>query len=83
MDGAAGVGRKPIPRPSFLDTCDYLGYIYRERRWRDPILHRLLTWDGRHGEIEAFDLRGRHVAVLDSITGEPMKPARKGRRIRV
>jgi len=77
------LGRMPIPRPSFLDCCDYLGYVYGERRWRDRRMQRLLTWDGRHGEIEAFDLRGHHIAVLHAETGEPVKPARKGRRIRV
>jgi hypothetical protein len=43
----------------------------------------LLTWDALHGEIEAFDLRGRHIGVLDAINGDILKPARKGRRIRV
>jgi hypothetical protein len=43
----------------------------------------LLTWDSLHGEIEAFDLRGRHVGVLDAITGVMIKEARIGRRIRV
>jgi hypothetical protein len=57
--------------------------MYGERRWRDPVTRRLLTWDGLHGEIEAVDLRGRHVGVLDVMTGELLKPARKGRRIRV
>ncbi len=43
-----------------------------------------LTWDALHGEIEAFDLRGHHVGVLlDAVNGEDLKPARKGRRIRV
>jgi hypothetical protein len=75
--------RKPIPRPSYFDTCDYLGYRYGERRWRDSAARRLLTWDSLHGEIEAFDLRGRHVGVLDAITGVMIKEARIGRRIRV
>jgi hypothetical protein len=43
----------------------------------------LLTWDALHGEIEVFDLRGRHIGVLDAIAGDILKPARKGRRIRV
>ena len=77
------MGRRPIPRPSFLDSCDYLGYLYGERRWRDAAGRRLLTWDALHGEIEAFDLRGRHIGVLDAINGDILKPARKGRRIRV
>lgn len=43
----------------------------------------LLTWDGFHGEIKAFDMRGHHIVALDAVTGKPIKPARKGRRIRV
>jgi hypothetical protein len=59
------------------------GYLYEERRWRDRATGRLLTWDELHGEIAAFDLRGRHIGVLHAASGEPLKPARKGRRIRV
>jgi hypothetical protein len=33
-DGVVGVGRKPIPGPTFLDTCHDLGYIYGVRRPR-------------------------------------------------
>lgn len=77
------MGRKLIPRPSFLDTCHYLGYIYGERRWRsleDPVIY---TWDALHGEIEAYDTRGWHIGVLDATTSRPIKPARRGRRIHV
>jgi hypothetical protein len=77
------LGPKPIPKPSFLDSCEPLGYLYGERRWRDAAGRRLLTWDALHGEVEAFDLRGRHVGVLDAMTGKPIKQARVGRRIRV
>jgi hypothetical protein len=76
------MGRVPIPKPSFLDGCKHLGYIYGERRWLS-VDGFILTWDGRHGEIEAFDPRGRHVSVLDPLTGVEIKPARKGRRVRV
>jgi hypothetical protein len=76
------MGRVPIPKPSFLDRCEYLGYIHGERRWRGAD-GRILTWDTLHGEIEAFSRRGRHIAVLDAITGEAIKPPREGRRIRV
>jgi hypothetical protein len=76
------MGRVPIPRPSFLDGCASLGYVYGERRWRTPD-GMILTWDGRHGEIEAFDRYGHHVSVLDPMTGVEIKPGRKGRRIRV
>ncbi len=48
------MGRVPIPKPSFLDDCEYLGYIYGERRWRGSG-GLLFTWYGFHGEIEASD----------------------------
>ena len=76
------MGRVPIPKPSFLDRCQYLGYVEGDRRWRGSkgMLH---TWDGRHGEIETYDSRGRHRYVADAITGQPIGPPVKGRRIRV
>jgi hypothetical protein len=77
------LGRKPIPTPGYLDTCEHLGYLYGKRRWRDQAGKRLLTWDSLHGEIEAFDLRGRHIAVLDAVSGQVIKEGRKGRRIDV
>ncbi|MSP03523.1 MAG: hypothetical protein EXR07_21160 [Acetobacteraceae bacterium] len=76
------MGRKPIPKPGFLDSLAYLGYIQGERRWRDTDGF-LFTWDGLHGEIEAFDPRGRHRGALDAVTGAAIKPSRKGRTIRV
>ena len=75
--------RKRIPSPGFLDSCQYLGYIEGECRWRAPDDGFLFTWDALHGEVEAFDKRGRHIGVLDAVTGNPIKPMRKGRRIRV
>jgi hypothetical protein len=77
------LGRKPIPRPSYLDTCDYLGFVFGKGRWRSQNGTRLLTWDSLHGEIEVFNLRGKHVAVLDAISGKPRKGAIRGRRIDV
>jgi hypothetical protein len=77
------VGLKPIPRPGFLDPCEYLGYIYRERRWRSPDGRYLYTWDALLGEIEVFSKQGKHAYVADAVTGEISKPKRKGRRIRV
>jgi hypothetical protein len=74
---------KPIPKPGLLDICEFLGYIYGERRWRSPDGHYLYTWDSLHGEIEVFDKRGHHAFVADAVTGETLKPKRKGRRIRV
>ena len=69
------MGRIPIPKPSFLDGCEYLGYYEGNRVWRDR-KGSLYTWDWLHGEIEMFDRRGEHLAVLDPITGHRIKPAR-------
>ncbi len=77
------MGRKPIPRPGFLDTCDYPGYIEGERRWRNARGTLRYTWDDLHGEVEVFNTRGEHQGVVDAVTGRPVKPARKGRTIRV
>jgi hypothetical protein len=77
------VGRKPIPRPGFLDTCDYLGYIHGERRWRSLDGKYLLTWDSLHGEVEAFTARGAHVGTRDAITGRWIKDSVPGRWIDV
>jgi hypothetical protein len=47
------------------------------------MLDLLYTWDPLHGEIEVFTVRGRHVGVIDPLTGQQIKPAKKRRRIRV
>lgn len=75
--------QKPIPKPSYLDGMVYLGFVYGERRWRSICGRRLYTWDAFHGEIEVFSNRGKHLAVLDPITGKNIKDAVKGRTIDV
>jgi hypothetical protein len=77
------MGRRPLPRPCFLDACESLGFISGERRWRSPDGKRLYTWDALHGEIEAFNARGRHLGALDAVTGSPIKGPVRGRRIDV
>jgi hypothetical protein len=72
-----------IPSPSFLDTCEFLGAFDGEKRWRSPDRKRLYTWDSLHGEIEVFNARGRHLMVIEAVTGEFLKSGRKGRRINV
>lgn len=74
---------KPIPRPSFLDTCQSLGAFGGVRRWRSDDGERLYTWDSLHGEIEVFNKRGRHLGAVDAIHGHPIKQAVKGRKIDV
>lgn len=74
---------KPIPRPSFLDGCYYLGAFNAERRWRRKDGKRIFTWDSLHGEIEVFNARGRHLGVIDPIHGNIIKDAVPGRKIDV
>lgn len=74
---------KPVPKPSILDVCDCLGYKFGSQRWRSPDGKRIFTWDGLHGEIEVFNARGKHLGVIDPITGLPIKPAVAGRKIDV
>ena len=75
--------RKPIPKPSYLDDMEYLGFVNGSRRWRSLCGRRLYTWDAFHGEIEVFSARGKHLGVLDAITGANIKDAVKGRTIDV
>lgn len=72
----------PIPKPSYLDNCDYLGMKHGSRRWRSKDGKRLYTWDSLHGEIEVFDKRGIHLAVYDP-NGAYKSSKIKGRKIDV
>jgi len=74
---------KPIPSPSILDGCTRLGAFGGERRWRSPDGQRLYTWDSLHGEIEVYNKRGRHLGVVDAVTGKLLKDAVRGRKIDV
>ena len=73
---------KPRPDPCYLDQLECLGAFNGEKRWRSKD-GRLYTWDPKHGEIEVFNSRGRHIGVLDAVTGTMIKEPRKGRRIDV
>lgn len=75
--------KNSIPKPSFLDECEYLGFKNGERRWRSKKSDRYFTWDAFHGEIEVFNMRGLHLGVVDSKTGAAIKPAVRGRTIDV
>ncbi len=74
---------KPVPKPSLLDECEYLGFVHGEKRWCSLDGERIYTWDGLHGEIEVFNSRGKHIGVYDPINGRLIKPAKKGRKINV
>lgn len=74
---------KPIPKPSYLTYCDYLGVFNGERRWRSKDGKRIFTWDALHGEIEVFNKRGYHLGAIDAVHGHLIKDAVPGRKIDV
>lgn len=80
-------GSSPVPMPEgcFLRSSgvEYFGMRDGRRVWRSRTEDRYYTWDSLHGEIEAYDKRGRHVAVLDAIRGTTIKTAEPGRKINV
>lgn len=73
----------PIPAPNsgFIAKLEYLGQPEGRRRYRGD--RRYYEWDNLHGELEVYDSRGHHLGVVDAITGEDIKPAKRGRRIGV
>jgi hypothetical protein len=72
-----------VPPDSFLHRMEKLPTRGGQRRWRNGDGSRIYTWDALHGEVEVFNARGRHIGVADAVTGETMKPAKKGRSIDV
>ncbi|MBL7618614.1 MULTISPECIES: colicin E3/pyocin S6 family cytotoxin [unclassified Frankia] len=72
-----------MPPDSFLHAQEHAGAPGRKRRWRQKGGRRLYEWDDVHGHIEAYNARGRHVGVLDAITGVMIGEAVPGRRIDV
>ena len=38
-------------------------------------------WDHLHDEIEVYDRHGKHLGAMDSVTGEMIKPPKKGRSV--
>jgi hypothetical protein len=74
---------KTIPKPSFLDKQDYLGFKNGTQLWRSKDKKRHFTWDGLHGEIEVFNKNGNHLGSIEPIHGELRKEAVAGRYIDV
>ena len=75
-------GGYPFPSRAFWTNAIILAL----RKDRDDGEPRMAApWDSLHGEVEAFSIRGGHVAVLDAVTGlpKPNKSAVRGRRIDV
>lgn len=79
---AFALGRIPIPRPSYLDACQYIGFLYGRKRWRSHDGQRLYEWDDLHGEIEVYNRRGKHLGVLDA-SGKMISDPVLGRTINV
>jgi hypothetical protein len=71
----------PMPANCFLKKLEKWRIIDGRQTWRDADGRRVFTWDDLHGEVESFDRRGRHVAVLHPVTGEMIKDAVHGRRL--
>jgi hypothetical protein len=42
------------------------------KRWRDAD-GKIYEWDYRHGTVEVYDRRGRHLGEFDPLTGDPLK----------
>jgi hypothetical protein len=74
----------PIARthPDFLDTQIRVPW-QGVTRWRNEDGDRLYEYDSRHGHVEAYNSRGRHVGVLDVKSGVRIGGAKAGRKIDV
>ena len=48
------------------------------QRWEDG--RYIYEWDSRHGEVEKYDKRGKHLGSFDPETGEELKGPVPGRR---
>jgi hypothetical protein len=74
---------KARPKPCYLDAFDVWKVVNGNKVWRSADGRRLYTWDGLHGEIEAFDRRGDHLGALDAGTGKLIKLPDKGKKLDV
>ena len=50
------------------------------RRWKDE-RGNIYEWDYRHGTVEMYDPRGRHLGEFDPVNGQKLKAAQPGRRV--
>ncbi|MGH6689703.1 MAG: colicin E3/pyocin S6 family cytotoxin [Gammaproteobacteria bacterium] len=55
----------PVPwKARFLSTLDRVPRR-GEPRWRNATRDRFYEWDRRHGELEVYNNRGRHLGAVD------------------
>jgi hypothetical protein len=76
----------PRPSPCFLDDSpevERLGAYGGRLRWRSRERKQLYEWDSTHGEIEVYNLRGRHLGAAEPVLCILIKPADKRKRIDV
>ena len=73
----------PYKPPSFLEDCIVLSkLIDGKKTWKSIDGKRLHQWDSQHGDVEIYSSKnGVHLGSADKVTGEPIKPAVKGRRL--
>lgn len=76
--GGSYIAREP---PDALSSMEQLpGQV--PKTWRDA--HgRLFQYDSRHGNIEGYSKRGKHIGVFDVDTGKKVGPEVRGRSISV
>ena len=72
----------PPPTDGFVATLERCSSTNRAR-WISKCRKRIYEWDSQHGELEAYNKRGKHVGVVDNQTGEQIKDPVPGRRIDV
>lgn len=75
------MGGLPKPKPSILDGLRVAGIDGGRKVYKSDSEPVYYTWDSLHGEVEVFDKNGRHLGVVDPLTGITIKPAIRGRRI--
>ena len=71
--------RPPLILNAFPDAKRVRGKTPRadgglRNRWKSPS-GMINEWDYRHGRVEVYDRRGRHLGEFDPDTGERTKPA--------
>jgi len=72
-----------MPSGTIMDNQLFFHVIDGRKVWRSYDSKRYFTWDSMHGEIEVFNIRGRHLGVLDPFTGVMIKSAVHGRLLNV
>lgn len=77
------MGGIPRPRPSIVDGFVKTVVEGLRQYYFDPAERRYYSWDSLHGEFEVFDCQGRHLGSVCPKTGAAIKPAVRGRRVKV